>query len=769
MEFSVAQLFAQFQPIPDDATPPLLTRSDLDRALDIATPAQAEELDIALNALMRIGYIESKAGDATTYCLSNNDKLVEGQLRCSSKGFCFAIRNEPGGDDVYIHGSNLNGAWNGDRVLARVIKDGNRRRSPEGQVAAVIERVNPTVVAQLKQTEKGFKGVPLDDRLLFELDLTFPPPEPATEAAETSSSTHLPPEAEAGKFVYVEVERYPLAQIPPLGLVRKVLGSESGTSMDIDLVCCKHDLPQEFPESLETAAVKVKGKLTKTDLKKRQDCRNWYMLALSGDGEPAQMALSLDQKINSTWRLGIHITDVAHALLADHPVDLEAQERGLATHLEETTLPLFPSRVLQQCSFAAGTERPAISAIYNIAADGTIKSFEIRLTSVNCDTRLTYGQAQSLLEAADESSMSDAARLLKQLLALQPVLRQQRHEKGGWDVALSSSRITADEGNGSVLGLDPQQPLEVLASELQVLANHTIACHLKELGVPALFRTCAAPSPEAMLSFLRLAENMGLGLELADPETVTVADLQRFADRISAADIADQNCIPHLAQQLTATLPVSTEQAEPVLHAGLGLQPYCHATAPLVRYVDLMNQRLLHDVLTRGRDRRSSRVKTGVDIGSSTCHGQINWNVLTPKRQKEWADLVEYSVEHLNDRQALVREAETELAGLKRSGYMQKHIGETVSGLIVGVQNYGIFVLTDPVLAEGLVHVSSLKDDWYEYRNRQQALVGRKSRQQFQLGDRIEVEVKGVDYYRRQIDLGVVGGGKVYEEEEEQS
>ena len=121
------------------------------------------------------------------------------------------------------------------------------------------------------------------------------------------------------------------------------------------------------------------------------------------------------------------------------------------------------------------------------------------------------------------------------------------------------------------------------------------------------------------------------------------------------------------------------------------------------------------------------------------------------------------SLDHLNAREVVAREAETELAGLKRSEYMQQHVGKTVTGLIVGVQNYGFFVLTDLVLAEGLVHVSSLKDDWYEYRSRQQALVGRKSRQQFQVGDRIEVEVKSVDYYRQQIDLGVIGRGKPYE------
>ncbi|MGK7907936.1 MAG: ribonuclease R family protein [Synechococcus sp.] len=783
MDFSVAQLFAQFAPT-EDQTNPTYSRHELEQLLDAAS---SEQLGIALDALVRIGHLNCEDGDDPTYSVNSESKLIEGQLRCSSKGFCFAISNQSGVDDIYIHGSNLNGAWNGDRVIAKVVKDGNRRRSPEGHVAAVIERANPTVVAKLEEKDKaggGLKGVPLDDRLLFELDLKFLEPKPdetpetvetdeqvgaVSESEETESSSaktngFIPPEAEPGKFVYVEIERYPLAQIPPLGLVRKVLGSESGTSMDTDLVCCKYDLPQEFPPSVEAASTKIKCKLNKTDLKKRQDCREWYTLALSPDGEPAQLAFSLDRQEDSTWRLGIHITDVAQTLLADHPVDAEAQERVLAIHLNESTLPMFPERVLQQCSFAAGSDRPAISVIFTLAPHGAVQSFSLSQTAVCCDTRLTLDQAQSLLDSSSEASESDVVRQLQHLMALQEVFREHRHDQGGWDLQLSK-RVTGtwDEGNESVLSIASAESVATLLSELQVLANATIAKHFKELGVPALFRVCPLPPPEAVQTFLRLADNMNLDLVLADETTVTLADLQKFAARISAPDIAEQKNIPHLAQQLSNFMPVAEEQREPGLHCGLGYDPYCHATAPLTRYVDLIHQRLLHDVMTKGRDRRSSRVKTGVDILSSSCHGSINWSVLPPKRDKEWIDLLEHSIQHLNNRQEIVREAERELEGLMRSEYMQKHVDETVTGLIVGVQNYGFFVLTDPVLAEGLVHVSSLKDDWYEYRSRQQALVGRKSRQQFQVGDRIEVQVKSVDYYRQQIDLGVVGSGKPYE------
>jgi ribonuclease R len=767
MEFSVARLFAQFQPQSDDATPPSsLTRSALEAALDISRPSQQEQLTVALDALVRIGYLAVESHDTgeAVYRLSENDKLVEGQLRCSSKGFCFAIRNEPGVEDVYIHGTNLNGAWNGDRVLARVVKDGNRRRSPEGHVAAVIERANPTVVAQLKRDETGFKAVPLDDRLLFELDLAFTQ---SDETADELAESLIPPEAAEDKFVYVEVERYPLAQLPPRGYVHKILGSSQHVSMDIDLVCCKHELQLSFPDAVEAAADKVHSKLTKTDLKKRQDYRDWFTVGFAVGESPHQLALTLMQKQGQLWQLGVHIVDVAHALLVDHPVDAEARQRGISAHLDGVVLPLFPEQVRQQCGFAAGDERTAISVLLLLAADGSVQSYKIHPSVVSCNRLVGDSQAEAFLSGS-ESAEPDLVAFLEELIDLGPQLRQHRHQAGGCDFNLPQSDAHfIDEGNGGVPVIDPARTVRAAIAEIQILANHAIAKHFHELGVPALFRVQPIPTPEMLQSFLRLLDNMALGVELANPDSVSPKDLQGITQRIGAEEGAASASGPHLARQLADVLPEASEQLEVAPHCGVGYTPYCHATAPLQRYVDLLHQRLLHAIFSKGRDRRSSRVKTGVDLTSSSCHGQVNWGVLPPKLEKEWQELLEASVEHINTRQNLVRAAEEELAGLKRSEYMQQHVGQTVNGTIVGVQNYGFFVLTDPVLAEGLVHVSSLKNDWYEYRNRQQALVGRKSRQQFRLGDRIEVEVKSVDYYRQQIDLAAVGGGKVYEDEEE--
>jgi len=206
-------------------------------------------------------------------------------------------------------------------------------------------------------------------------------------------------------------------------------------------------------------------------------------------------------------------------------------------------------------------------------------------------------------------------------------------------------------------------------------------------------------------------------------------------------------------------------------HFGLALpQGYIHFTSPLRRYPDLLMQRVFYTLVEHGRDRRTTRVKERVNLRSSTSHNEINWNVLAPELQQELQSDLTRLIVQLNDREKEVQDAEADLAGLQKAQLMKQRIGEVFSGVITGVQSYGFFVEIEvpttesksmgtphTVRVEGLVHVSSLKDDWYEYRARQQALFGRKNRASYRLGDRVSVQVKSVDYYRQQIDLVTVG------------
>ncbi|MFS8778621.1 ribonuclease R family protein [Synechococcus sp. O70.2] len=731
-------------------------------------PEAVAMLDIALDGLVRAGFLE-RAGDPPRYRRKPDESLVVGRLRCSNKGFCFAVRDEPGAEDVYIHGSNLNGAWNGDQVIARITKEGNRRRSPEGEVVAVVERANPTLVGRLKQTEEGFRVVPLDDRLLFELVLSEPDPSspaPVSELAE-------------GRLAYVEVKRYPLGNLPPVGSIRKILGHGPEASIDVDLVCCKYDLPQEFPPAVLEAAAALPKKLSRPDQKGRLDLRDWFCITLEPldlqhpHGLEPNVAVSLQRQEEGHWLLGVHIADVAHWLDPDHPLEQEAQRRTATVYLDSVVLPLFPPEVHSRLALLPQQERLAYSLLITIDAEGVVRNFEIHPSLVRSRAHLSYGQVQALLAtAADlgpEEEVPELMALLQNLLRLSQILRVKRHQAGGFDLPLLDllTPYSADESGYGPLLISDRFGAHALMTEILLLANQVLGHHLRRLGIPSLARVQKPPTAEALQNFLRLANAMKLDLNLQEPETVTLADWQRICARITAPDVLAAGTSPALVAQLLATLPPVEYCLQPLQdgHFGLGLkEPYASFTAPLRRYADLLNLRALGLALSKGRNRRSPRSKTVVDLHSPSGYDQLDWQVLPPKVQEEWQAFLQAQLPKIQAGYQLHQQAERELMGLKRCEFMQKHLGETFPGLIVSVQSYGFFVLVDPILAEGLVRVSTLKNDWYEYRK--QALVGRKTRRQFRLGDRVEVQVKNVDYYRQQIDLAVIGEGRPCEEEE---
>ena len=315
-------------------------------------------------------------------------------------------------------------------------------------------------------------------------------------------------------------------------------------------------------------------------------------------------------------------------------------------------------------------------------------------------------------------------------------------------------------------------PARSMVAELIILANQGIASHLLALGVPAIYRVQNSPDPGDIQEFIKLASNLGADLYIEDEEDLQPADYQAFAQEFTASK--SERVLTYLLEDTLKPAIYSTT-AQP--HFGLALQHgYVHCTSPISRYSDLLISRVLHTVFNEGRDRRSSRSKEGVELGHSSCHGKISWNVLAPEIQQELEAQLTSVVVHLTERENIAQDGQEDLEGLIKTGLMKERTGQTFQGLITGVQSYGFFVeieisseSTETFRVEGLVHVSSLKDDWYEYRSRQQTLVGRKNRNQYRLGDIVEVQVKSVDYYRQQIDLVAVSGGSTAFDDEELS
>ncbi len=750
MEFSIATLLANFT---DDK---LVARKVLEKKLGCEDEISLQKLHIALEVLEKIGILVKERGK---YRRISEEGLIEAKLRCSSKGFCFAIQDVEGAEDIYIRESHLSNAWNGDRVLVRVLKEGSRRRSPEGEVKLILERSNHTLLARIKQVESGFRAVPLDDRLLFELKLQ------ANSMKLEEALDHL---------AHVEVLRYPLAQYPPLGRVVQILGSDAEAAADIDLVTCKHDLSRNFPDSVLEAAAKLPKKLLKADLKNRLDLRNLFTLTIegvNGDAKIVENALSLEKTADGNWRLGFHVTDISHYIQPDEALDRESFKRGKSVYLGELVLPILPDAVAERCSLVPGSDRLTLSVLITIdPQSGEVVNWEIQSAVINVDTALTKQQAQAILTNESTNASDQIIQLLQELEALRKAVKQVRLNRGSLQLNLPPNQNPYyDEGIlGAVVVND--LPVRSLLTELVLLVNQLVAIHLNALGVPAIWRVQGAPDPEDVQEMLKLATNLGVELTL-DPEVeIQPLDYQHLTRAF--ADSPSEQVLTYLLQD---TLKPSVYSTTKGLHFGQALPQYIHFTAPLRRYPDMLMQRVYYTLLEHGRDRRNTRVKERVNLRHSSCHAEINWNVLPPELQQELQSDLTRVIVQINDREKEVQEAEADLAGLQKAQLMKQRIGQVFQGVITGVQSYGFFVEIEvpvtelvsegnpgvPLRVEGLVHVSSLKDDWYEYRARQQALFGRKNRASYRLGDRVAVQVKSVDYYRQQIDLVTVGSDGV--------
>jgi len=759
MEFSIATLLANFT---DDKS---VAPKVLEKKLGCQDEDSLRKLQIVLDALEKIGILVKERG---RYRRVYEEGVVEAKLRCSSKGFCFAIQDAEEAEDIYIRESHLSNAWNGDRVLVKVLKEGSRRRSPEGEVRLILERANPSVLARVKQTEVGYRAIPLDDRLLFELKLQ------ANGNILDGAIDHL---------VHVEVLRYPLGQNLPLGKVARILGSDAEAAADTDIVCCKHDLPRSFPAAVNEAAAALPKELRRTDIKNRRDLRDLLTISFYSQSSLKHLsveesqeteiesnatttslaienALTLEKTPAGNWRLGVHIADVAHYVAADSVLDREARKRGTAIYLGEIELPLLPPAVVDSCSLIAGIERLAITVFLDIdSTTGQIIEFEIQPTIICINEQLSYEEIQTAVTGVGETShhSPQVLKMLENLLALSPIVREQRLARGSFEIhqVQAVESPYADEGRLGAIAVSSLLPVRSLLTELIVLANQAVADHLQALLLPGIYCTQSAPDPLEIQDLIRLAANLGLSFQLESEEEVHPQDYQRFSQLI-----ADSSAAGVLNYLLKSTLKTVGYSTAPGFHFGLAAKSgYTRFLCPLRRYADLLVQRILHLLFDKGRDRRTTRTKESVNLFHSSSHGKINWNVLPPDIHEELESTLTAIITYLHDREKLAQDAETDLEGLQKAELMKERTGEVFQGLITGVQSYGFFVEIEGLLVEGLVHVSSLKDDWYEYRSRHCCLVGRKNRTAYRLGDRVEVQVKSVDYYRQQIDLVTVSGG----------
>jgi len=738
MKFTVASLIDQ---LPSEER---LSLAKLEKALGLSSKADKELLRIALTALVRAGVLQE---DGEGISRVEDEGLIEARLRCSSKGFCFALR-EDGGEDIYIRDNQLNHAWNGDRVLVRITREGGRRRSPEGGVQCILERSTTSLLAHVEQQNERLLAMPLDDRLLTAIEL------PA------SDQPFLKPADEA--VVEVKVDRYPVGQLPPQGHVARSLAVNAGPAADLELLLTKHGLHER--------ATAPKASPKAIDGKDRDDLTALPTLLLqpwTSSDAPIVPAVSLEAAEDGV-RLWVHAPAVAERIGFSSATDLHLREQGEALCLGESWLPLLPGALSKAAGFKAGSSEAALSVLLELNPDGELLHYRFCRSTIRVDGVVDAKAMQALAERKPKARTTPAALkglkdqlpLLEELVALAQNLRQQRLNSGSIDLDLAMPAIDGlgdlaipepDESRqGWLVQLNPAESPSGLLRELVLPAHRAFGRHMAALELPAIYAQNPGPDPEALNDVAKAALALEIPLELSAEGTVTAQEL--------AVAFAGSDRCRVLQQQLRDPLRPVILSSEPGPNSLAGeaqaLAPWC---LPSLHYADLWNQHVLVLLLCDGKDRPSVRHKTRVDIAGDSSHGVIDWPLMAPSVISPLEEGRNLTLLHrLNGRSRFAADLQADALAMAQARQAEPLVGQTLTGVISGVQSYGFFVEVPPSQVEGLVHVSSLKDDWYEYRSRQNRLVGRKNRRTYVLGDAVEVIIQKVDVLRHQIDLAVV-------------
>ncbi len=640
--------------------------------------------------------------------------LLTGILRGNRKGFAFLVPEQKT-EDVYISATNLNNAVHGDRVVVRVGQQKGRRR--EGVVVNIIERGRNRHVGTLYRDRKWFFVVPDDDR--------FPG---AVHVAPADLSRARP-----GEKVVVEIAKWARGSRAARGVVAERIGPPGSHCTDRLIFKYRFDLPDEFPP----AVTKMLGELPGEEViaraageEGRADLRHLPMVTIDDlSARDFDDAVSLELPGDGVYRLGVHIADVSHYVRQGKALDREALKRGTSIYLVEKVIHMLPPLLSENlCSLQAGKDRLALSVIMDIDRLGELLDARYTASVIRVTERLTYQQVEAYLSGEEPQPVFRAeglTEMLDRMRELSGILRKRRMERGALDLDLPEARIEVDD-QGVPLAITRRTmgQSESLIEEFMVYCNEAVAGYLFKRKLPCVYRVHSLPTAEKLAALRETLSLMGVAA-LAKQKELKAKHLKQLLEQ-TRGEKAERLVRYLVLRSLPQALYSSANEG----HFGLASQCYCHFTSPIRRYPDLIVHRILKQQLAPGGLK-------GDKINSL---------------QARLPGIAQQS----SERERAAVEAERASTEMKKAQYMEKKIGETYSGIINGVTNFGLFVELDNTV-EGLTPISELKDDYYFYNDKAASLTGERTRRIYRLGDQIDIVVKGVDREEGKVSFAPAG------------
>ena len=697
--------------------------------------SQSSILENYLKEFVRVGLAAGKAG---RYWRKQATGALIGTLRGTRSGHAFVVPDDPKErekGDLFINARAMGAGLHEDTVIARVTAV--RARGREGRVEAVLNHVNQTVIGTFVKLKSESFVSPIDERFIYEIGVA---PSDALGAND-------------GEIVNVEITRPPAAGRSPRGRVIEVLGSPEQPGIDVEIIIRKYHLQHIFSELAVAESESIDQQITEQQLAGREDLRK--RLTITIDGETARDfddAVSLEELPNGRLLLGVHIADVSYYVTEGSALDEEAMRRGTSVYFPERAIPMLPERLSNDiCSLKPQVDRLTMSALIELHRNGLVVDYRLTPSVIHSRERMTYTAVNEIITNPDGETAAAYGHIKDMLLKMHELtllLIKRREERGAIDFDLPEAELWFnDEGQIGGIARSERNIAHRLIEEFMLLANETVARHLELLGVPLLFRIHEEPNPEKIEEFAEIAASFGHKFSMHGP--IPQRGFQQLTRQVQGQP--EERMLSYLMLRSMQRARYTPHNAG---HFGLAMKTYTHFTSPIRRYPDLIVHRILREVLDRGAEIVDWK---GVDPGAKRALKRVSWPVLDEERETELRAGLEMIGDHSSERERVAADAERELMDWRKAAFMVDRVGDEFDGVITGVKDYGFYVELDEFFIEGLVHVSVLTDDIYEFQERKHRLVGQRGRREFRLGDRVRVSVNRVDQARHLIDFSVAG------------
>ena len=668
--------------------------------------SQRSELQEVLDALVMDGRIEVTSKGKY---IKSEGKYLTGTFTAHARGFGFvSIEGEE--EDIFIPESQVHGAFHMDTVQVAITSEKTGRRR-EGTITKIISRGTTRIVCTYEKSKTFGFAVP--DNPKFGSDIFIP--------QERSKG------AVSGHKVVVEITDYGKEGRKPEGKVVEIIGHINDPGTDIMSIVKAYDLPVAISAKIMHKVENVSNEVSTADMAGRMDFREWQTVTIDGeDAKDLDDAITLTKE-GDNYKLGVHIADVSNYVQEHSALDVEALSRGTSVYLVDRVIPMLPHKLSNGiCSLNAGENRLTLSCVMTIDPKGNVIDHTIAESVIKVDRRMSYTSVKKILEDHDENEIREYENLVPMfelMRELAAILRKKRMKRGSIDFDFPETKIVLDE-KGKPIEIKPYERnvATKIIEDFMLIANETVAQDYFWQELPFVYRTHDNPDTEKIKKLSTFINNFGYSIHIGQDE-VHPKELQKLLQKIDGTP--EEALISRLTLRSMKQAKYTTMSTG---HFGLATPYYCHFTSPIRRYPDLQIHRIIKDNL-RGR--------------------------MNAKKIEHYDKILPEVAKHSSEMERRADEAERETDKLKKVEYMSERIGEVFEGVISGVTEWGFYVEL-PNTVEGLVHVTTLVDDYFHYNESTYELVGEVTNIRYKLGQRVHVMVTGTDRILRTIDFRVV-------------